>query len=114
MVHVKRSLLLLAAILAIQFLQPDGLLAANRKAKAKPKAKAAISAKSALVMEMNTGEILFSKNPNEPIAPASLTKILTLYLIYEALDEGNIHTSDRVRVSSSVNQVEGSRMRIRP
>ncbi len=65
-------------------------------------------------MEMNTGEILFSKNPDEPIAPASLTKILTLYLIYEALDEGSIHTSDLVRVSSRVNRVDGSRMRIRP
>jgi len=116
MVHVKRSLLLLVAILAVQFLQPDGLFAANRKAKAKPKpkAKAALSARSALVMEMNTGEILFSKNPNEPIAPASLTKILTLYLIYEALDEGKVQKSDVVRVSSSVSQVDGSRMRIRP
>jgi D-alanyl-D-alanine carboxypeptidase len=116
MVHVKRSLLLLVAILAVQFLQPDGLFAANRKAKAKPKpkAKAALSARSALVMEMRTGEILFSKNPDEPIAPASLTKILTLYLIYEALDEGRVQTSDIVHVSSSVNQVDGSRMRIRP
>jgi D-alanyl-D-alanine carboxypeptidase (penicillin-binding protein 5/6) len=116
MVHGKRSLLLIAAILAIVFLQPDGLFAASRKAKPKPKpaAKTALSARSALVMEMNTGEILFSKNPDEPIAPASLTKILTLYLIYEALDEGKVHTSDLVRVSSSVNQVDGSRMRIRP
>jgi D-alanyl-D-alanine carboxypeptidase (penicillin-binding protein 5/6) len=114
MVHVKRSILLLVAILAVQFLQPDGLFAASRKAKAKPKAKAALSARSALVMEMRTGEILFSKNPDEPIAPASLTKILTLYLIYEALDEGRVQTSDIVHVSSSVNQVDGSRMRIRP
>ncbi len=43
MVHVKRSLLLLAAILAIQFLQADGLFAANRKAKAKPKPKAKVA-----------------------------------------------------------------------
>jgi D-alanyl-D-alanine carboxypeptidase len=118
MVHVKRSLLLLVAILAVQFLQPDGLFAASRKAKPKskpkPASKTALSARSALVMEMNTGVILFSKNPDEPIAPASLTKILTLYLIYEALDEGKVHTSDLVHVSSIVNQVEGSRMRIRP
>ena len=116
MVHLKRSLLLLAAILAIQFLQPDGLFAANRKAKAKPKpkAKAGLTAKSALVMNMTTGEILFSKNPDEPIAPASLTKILTLYLIYEALGEGRIHATDIVRVGQSVSQVNGSRMRIRP
>ena len=118
MVHLKRSILLLAAILAIQFLQPDGLFAANSrgktKPKPKPKAKAGLTAKSALVMNMNTGEILFSKKPDEPIAPASLTKILTLYLIYEALGEGKVRTSDVVHVSSTVSQVNGSRMRIRP
>ena len=72
MVHLKRSILLLAAILAIQFLQPDDLFAASRKAKSKPKAKAkvGITAKSVLVMNMTTGEILYSKNPDEPIAPA--------------------------------------------
>jgi D-alanyl-D-alanine carboxypeptidase (penicillin-binding protein 5/6) len=116
MVHLKRSLLLLAAILAIQFIQPDGLFAANRRAKAKPKpkAKAGLTSKSALVMNMTTGEILFSKNPDEPIAPASLTKILSLYLIYEALGEGRVRTSDIVYVSSNVSRVDGSRMRIRP
>jgi D-alanyl-D-alanine carboxypeptidase len=118
MVHLKRSILLLAAILAIQFLQPDGLFAANSRVKAKPKpkpkAKAGLTAKSALVMNMNTGEILFSKKPDEPIAPASLTKILSLYLIYEALGEGKVRTSDIVQVSSTVSQVNGSRMRIRP
>ena len=93
MVHLKRSLLLLTAILVIQFLQADELFAANRKVKAKPKpkAKTALSAQSALVMDMNTGEILFSKNQDAPIAPASLTKILTLYLIYEAMDLSLIH-----------------------
>ena len=116
MVHLKRSILLLAAILAIQFLQPDGLFAANRKVKAKPKpkAKAGLTAISALVMNMTTGEILYSKNPDESIAPASLTKILSLYLIYEALGEGRVRTSDIVHVSSTVSQVNGSRMRIRP
>ena len=118
MVHLKKSILLLAAILAIQFLQPDGLFAANSrvktKPKPKPKAKAGLTAKSALVMNMNTGEILFSKKPDEPIAPASLTKILSLYLIYEALGEGRVRTSDVVHVSSTVSQVNGSRMRIRP
>jgi len=114
MVHLKRSILLLAAILAIQLLQPDEMFAASRKAKSKPKAKAGITAKSALVMNMTTGEILYSKNPDEPIAPASLTKILSLYLIYEALGEGRVQTSDIVQVNSAVSQVNGSRMRIRP
>ena len=114
MVHFKRSLLLLAALLVIHVLQPDDLSAASRKAKPKPKAKAAITAMSFMVMNMTTGEILHAKNPDAPIAPASLTKILSLYLIYEALGEGRVRTSDVVHVGSSVTQVNGSRMRIRP
>jgi D-alanyl-D-alanine carboxypeptidase len=114
MVHFKRSILLLAAILAIQLFQLDDLFAGSRRAKSKPKAKVGITAKSALVMDMTTGEILYSKNPDEPIAPASLTKIMSLYLIYEALGEGRVRTSDVVHVSSNVTQVNGSRMRIRP
>lgn len=114
MVHFKRSLLLLAALLVIHVLQPDDLSAASRKAKPKPKAKAAITAMSFMVMNMTTGEILHAKKPDAPIAPASLTKILSLYLIYEALGEGRVRTSDVVHVGSSVTQVNGSRMRIRP
>ncbi len=114
MVHLKRSLLLLAALLVIHALQPDDLSAASRKTKPKPKAKAAITARSAMVMNMATGEILVAKNPDSPIAPASLTKILSLYLIYEALGEGRVQTSDVVHVGPSVTQVNGSRMRIRP
>jgi len=114
MVHLKRSLLLLAAFLVIHALQPVDLFAASRKAKPKPKAKAAITATSFMVMNMTTGEILNAKNPDSPIAPASLTKILSLYLIYEALGEGRVRTSDVVHVGSSVTQVNGSRMRIRP
>ena len=114
MVHLKRSLLLLAALLVIHALQPDELSAASRKAKPKPKAKAAITAQSVMVMNMATGEILVAKNPDAPIAPASLTKILSLYLIYEALGEGRVRTSDVVLVGPSVTQVNGSRMRIRP
>jgi D-alanyl-D-alanine carboxypeptidase (penicillin-binding protein 5/6) len=116
MVHFKNILIMLAAILAIQFLLAGDLSAAARKTKPKPKAKAktGLTAKSALVMNMTSGEILFSKNPDAPIAPASLTKVLSLYLIYEAMAEGRIQRSDVVQVSSSVSHVNGSRMRIRP
>ena len=116
MVHLKRSLLLLAALLAIHLLQPVDLSAATRKAKSKPKPKAGttITAQSVLVMNMTTGDILYAKNPDTPIAPASLTKILSLYLIYEALGEGRVRTTDMVDVGARVSQVNGSRMRIRP
>lgn len=112
--HFKRSFLLLASLLVIHALQPDDLSAASRKARSKPKAKTAITAKSVMVMNMTAGEILYARNPDTPIAPASLTKILSLYLIYEALSEGRVRASDVVHVGSSVTQVNGARMRIRP
>lgn len=114
MAHLKRSLLLLAALLAVHLLLPVDLSAAPRKTKPKPKARASVTATSAMVMNMTTGEILYAKNPDAPIAPASLTKILTLYLIYEALGDGTIRTTDMVHAGPSVARVNGSRMRIRP
>ena len=114
MANLKRCLLLMAVLLVIHALQPDELSAASRRGKPRPKAKAAITARSVMVMNMATGEILYAKNPDAPIAPASLTKILSLYLIYEALGEGRIQTSDVVLVGHGVTRVNGSRMRIRP
>ncbi|OPY07575.1 MAG: D-alanyl-D-alanine carboxypeptidase DacF precursor [Syntrophaceae bacterium PtaB.Bin038] len=114
MANLKRCLLLLAVLLVIHALQPDELSAASRRGKPRPKAKAAITARSVMVMNMATGEILYAKNPDAPIAPASLTKILSLYLIYEALGEGRVQTSDVVLVGPGVTRVNGSRMRIRP
>ncbi len=47
-----------------------------------------LTAKSAILMEISSGKVLFSKNPDEKLPPASITKIMTLLLIYEALEEG--------------------------
>ena len=45
---------------------------------------------SAILMEASTGTVLFEKNPDEIRSPASITKILTLLLIFEALEKGQI------------------------
>ncbi|MBQ4137753.1 MAG: D-alanyl-D-alanine carboxypeptidase, partial [Clostridia bacterium] len=45
-----------------------------------------VNAKSAILMEANTGEILYSKNASDALAPASVTKIMTLLLVAEAID----------------------------
>ena len=46
--------------------------------------------KSAILIERDTGKVLYEKNSNESLPPASMTKIMTMLLIMEALDEGKL------------------------
>ena len=71
-----------------------------------------LKAASAIVMNANTGRILYAKNPDKPIQPASLTKILSLYLVHEAIKEGKIKLSDRVKISLDAQLTGGSSMYI--
>lgn len=71
-------------------------------------------AKAAIVMDMTSGRLLFSKNPDRPIQPASLTKILSLYIVHEAVKEKKVRPQDRVKVSENAARVRGSRMRLSP
>ena len=48
------------------------------------------NAKSAILIEASTGEVLYSKNPYEKLAPASMTKIMSLILIMENIENGNL------------------------
>lgn len=52
-----------------------------------------------LLVDSATGNVLASKNPHEPLIPASLTKVMTLRLVFKALHEGRIHLTDTVPVS---------------
>lgn len=74
------------------------------------KATNRINAKSAIVIDMESGNVLFEQNADLPIAPASITKILTLYLVFEAIKEGQVHLSDKVEVSRRAASTGGSRM----
>lgn len=58
-----------------------------------------ITAKSAILMDAETGTILFQKNPDELIPPASLTKLMTIHLTCKAIESGQIHLEDIVPVS---------------
>ena len=61
-------------------------------------------------MEVTTGTILFEHNADELIEPASFTKVLSLYLIFEALQRGNIQMQDEVYISDSAWRTKGSKM----
>lgn len=69
-----------------------------------------ISAPGAVLMEMSTGEILYEKNADEQRSPASITKIMTLILIFDALEEGAIHLEDPVTTSAYAKSMGGSQV----
>lgn len=69
-----------------------------------------IGARSYLMIDGATGAELASLNPDERLAPASLTKLMTAYAIFRALDEGRIALDDRVTVSEKAWRTPGSRM----
>jgi D-alanyl-D-alanine carboxypeptidase (penicillin-binding protein 5/6) len=69
-----------------------------------------IGAKSYLLMDGNTGAELASLKPDERLAPASLTKLMTAYAAFRALDEGQITLQDQVTVSEKAWRTQGSRM----
>ena len=55
-----------------------------------------VSAPSALLMEASTGEVIYEKNADEPRSPASITKIMTLILIFDALENGTRRLEDEL------------------
>ena len=56
--------------------------------------------RAALVANMDTGRVLYSENANELNYPASLTKIMTVYLTFDALEHGRLHLDDYLIVSN--------------
>lgn len=69
-----------------------------------------VDARSALLMEPITGKIIFEKNSHEKLAPASVTKIMTMLLAMEAIDSGKIKISDKITVSENAKKMGGSSM----
>ncbi len=69
-----------------------------------------VEARSAILMEANSGKIVFEKNSHEKFAPASVTKIMTMLLTMEAVDGGKINLNDKVTVSENAKKMGGSTM----
>ena len=73
-----------------------------------------ISAKSAILIDQNTGKVLYKKNENEKLAMASMTKIMSLLLIMEKIDEGAIKYDDIVEISQEASSMGGSQIFLNP
>lgn len=69
-----------------------------------------LAASSWVLMDANSGEVLVEHNADEPLPPASLTKMMTAYLVEREIDQGNIAPDDRVNVSEKAWRTGGSRM----
>lgn len=72
-----------------------------------------INAKSAILMDAKTGTVLYTKNATEALPPASVTKIMTLLLVAEAIGDGNISLEDKVYVSANAASMGGSQIFIK-
>ena len=68
------------------------------------------NAKSALLMEYSTGEIIYGRDIHTKFAPASMTKIMSMLLFVEAIEKGNMTWDERVRVSSNASSMGGSQI----
>lgn len=75
---------------------------------------AEVAAPHALLMEVSTGTVLMGKAEDEKLHPASVTKIMTLLLILEAIEDGKIALSDMVSVSEHASSMGGSQVYLEP
>lgn len=73
-----------------------------------------ISAKSAILVDFNTGKVLYSKNENEPLAMASMTKVMSMLLIMEKIDDGSLKYDDIVEISTEASSMGGSQIFLNP
>ena len=69
-----------------------------------------MKSKAAVLMDANTGKILYESNSHEKRHPASVTKVMTILLIMEAIDSGKISLEDRVTCSENASQMGGSQI----
>ncbi len=77
-------------------------------------AELTVSAPSVLLMEVSTGSVIYEKNAHEKLRPASITKIMTLILIFDAIANGQISLTDTVTVSEYAASMGGSQVYLEP
>lgn len=103
---MNMKLFRITLILVFIFLGNQQAIAAAMIIPAPPKIKAS----SYLVLDFNSGELLVEENIDQKLPPASLTKIMTIYVVASELANGNITLEDEVLVSEKAWRTQGSRM----
>ena len=110
---MKRFLIVFAALF-LWISSMSSLAFAEEKQKDGTKSELADEAKSAVLIERDTGAVLYDKNSHERLPPASMTKIMTMILIMEAIQEGRLHWNDKVRASEKAASMGGSQVFLEP
>ncbi|CEG27721.1 D-alanyl-D-alanine carboxypeptidase family protein [Bacillus sp. B-jedd] len=100
----RLSSLVLAGMLSLTFILPEV------SAQEKKDADLAKDVRSAILIERDTGTVLYEKNSQEALPPASMTKVMTMLLIMEALDHGKLHINEKVRASEYAASMGGSQI----
>jgi D-alanyl-D-alanine carboxypeptidase (penicillin-binding protein 5/6) len=100
-----------AAVLA-SLLVPSQVVRAEESAK--PRTDLAANARSAILMDADSGTVIYEKNSHQALPPASITKIMTMLLIMEAIDDGRLKLSDPVQASDYAASMGGSQIFLEP
>ncbi len=103
--RMKRYISLLVIALLV-----TGLWIPSVSAEEKASTDITSNVRSAILIERDTGQILYEKNSNEELPPASMTKIMTMLLIMEAIDQGKLKWDENVRTSEYAASMGGSQI----
>jgi len=114
---LKRKILKIAAIMILPLIlisalsfssfAADEVTAISENA---PNTELDLECKSAILMEAGTGKVIYEQNADEALPPASVTKVMTLLLVMEAVEEGKIRLDDTVRTSAHAASMGGSQI----
>ena len=108
MMKKRMFYLFLAICLCLFCLLPVGFQ--GERLLAAPEYSATPDARSCILMDGKTGAVLYEYNADEALPPASVTKVMTMLLVFEALDEGTLSLNQTVRISETAASMGGSQI----
>jgi D-alanyl-D-alanine carboxypeptidase len=104
---VRQTIVSSAVIASVVLGTACGAQAATRK---RPQVGGYSPPTAAIVVDAKTGKVLFAENPDAPRHPASVTKVMTLYLLFEQLDRGKMTLSTELKVSAHAQRQAPSKL----
>lgn len=105
--------LIVTLLLFTSFGAPSAFAAEEKKAETKG-SEIVTDVRSAILIERDTGKVLYEKNSKEELPPASMTKVMTMLLIMEAIDEGKLKWDTKIRTSEHAASMGGSQIFLEP
>lgn len=71
-----------------------------------------VEVKAAMIMDASDGQVMYKNNEEEQLAPASMSKMMTAYILLENIHNGKVHWDDQVKISAKSAQAEGARISV--